>query len=329
MKFRYIIVTFLVASALFGYLKESPNPTRRSASSQDSFNCLYSASQFFSKALAKSLKEDLPYYQNELHNVFKDLSEYGVWTFRSKNERSILSKLSNRVEGLSKNSTLEDVELAISDGLGARFVLEDTSQTAMHSLFNTLMRAIRNQELKVLEIKNYGLQGGHTYLSDDKIQSLMNASIDLGVDIKIKAGAEAVKSKGYVSLHLKVEALSGKVSEIQFRGELIDQLSEVDHLFYDMVQGKKVPKKLLDDKDIVHASKIMSSLTDQEKEIYSGYLQEYFEYLRKVEQGAKVEMAPNFPVAIRKHELLDVKSLWSLLRPYQDKKSYIKNLRDF
>ena len=199
----------------------------------------------------------------------------------------------------------------------------------MHSLYNTLERAMRNSEIEVLEIKNYGLKSGDAYLSDYKILTLMLAAQDSGANIRMLTGKDAIKEKGYVSLHLKIKGPSGNISEIQFRGELIDQLSEVDHLFYDVIQGKPLAKHLKDNKRIKQISNTMSSLSSREKVIYTKYLQSYFKYLRQVELGNVLQKQPLFPIELKRFNNLRVKNIWFELQPYYKNKNYMKNLFDY
>ena len=97
MIFKYFLILLLLFLP-FKILdfKVQTNNYRESASQFSNRHCLDSIIYFHSETMARRLRDELPFFQKELHSGFKGIHEFGFWKFRSKNKKSISAKLKSK-----------------------------------------------------------------------------------------------------------------------------------------------------------------------------------------------------------------------------------------
>jgi hypothetical protein len=309
-------VTFIVISSCS--LIAPTTKQRLPAANVQDVSCINILSSFAGRSRAQHLetfyKKNLPYYKREMSEELLQISKYGQWKFRSKNRGSIQAKMIKKYKAGKPIQKLKDVRRLISDGLGARLVLDDTGPEAIQGLVDSLERGIKSGEVVLERLKNYRLASGNAYLSDTQVDTLRKAVNNTGKTLNVLEGDDAVKSSGYISLHLKIITDDGVASELQVRGELIDQLSEVVHVFYDYKSGKNLSPMYKDNKQVKKVLNRMKSLSKEEEESFSSYIIELFEYYRKVELDlTSVKSPPKLPTKIQHLKELDVKYIWDAI----------------
>ena len=113
-----------------------------------------------------------------------------------------------------------------------------------------------NADLTMARITNYCSKDGIPILSETQLMELKIYGSKLGMDvgfIKLESEiepeerAKGVKPttrsqpSGYTALQVNFETKSGEVIEWQFRGKLVDEFAESEHVLYDARTGKSVP----------------------------------------------------------------------------------------
>ncbi len=213
---------------------------------------------------------------------------------RVKNESSIRRKLERKA--LEKNmriSSLQQAQEVIGDGIGFRIVLKeprDSSQKPlrdlMNSIVNTLIRRIESGSIRVTEIHNYHAPGAKPYLNKNQLSRMLQAIGMAGeaMDLEIKQGS-AFKTSGYTSLNLNLMLPSGIPAELQIRGEIIDRLAEIEHIYHD-VRSNKVASQT-GNANLNEFIDTLSRLNEAQRAELNNYLMRFYAYARWLEaQGS-------------------------------------------
>ena len=212
---------------------------------------------------------------------FAKTSRDGYWKFRIKEPASILRKMKRAIGEGKIIQNIEDAKKVVIDGIGARLVLDHPDQETMSLFVDEIIELIESDEIRVEEIENYRGKGGLPYLTSEQMNKIIEASQKNGFKSKaIKMGEFAEKESGYTSLHINIILPSGARAEIQVRGLLIEQLSEVSHVYYDFISGKGLSPHIEDNVAIRSALEDFKSMSEEEKKAYGRYLSEVYYYIR-------------------------------------------------
>jgi hypothetical protein len=303
-----IILTFLIASCS-SINNSSLRAPANYNSKTDTSSCIDSLNQIaksiYAIKLSKKLKVELPIFKSELNKSLGNINDYGVMRFRGKESSSIFHKISGKVFR------------KISDGMGARFIIKDTSSQSMDSIFNLLLSAVSSGELRVKEIRNYQLESGYAYFSDEQVFKLRDAVASRGGKVKVLTGKQAVRKKGYTSFHMKILTKDNTKAEFQLRGHLLQEVNELDHLFYDGHMGKGLSSKFIDSVELTNVYKQFMSMELRDREIYFEYLETVMKYTRQLETGEQVGgELPEFPRNLFEYQELEYNRVLSYMKPY-------------
>lgn len=231
--------------------------------------------------LEAEYKKELPAFERSFKNSFSQSRDYITMSFRAKSSSSIFSKISKR--GLR----------GLSDGLGARLIVKDPSEKNMSLIFKDLLDSVREKQIVFSEIRNYRLPSGHEYFSDDQVRQLVSEQKAVsGIEAKVIIGSESIRPKSYVSFHMKLISPGLGNGEFQLRGKLIQDLNEIDHLFYDIMELKGLSEKFKSNNEIINIAKTFDEFPKSKKEKYLNYLGQQMRYVREIEKGIYSERGP-------------------------------------
>ena len=203
-------------------------------------------------------------------------------------------------------------------------VLEVMQEEQSGSFAKKIAAAITNDELRVTELHNYAGKGGITYFSDaqvdmikeaygewynkmyqiaknnpsqsefkivtiDGIEQLQDARGNLfGKKMIIETvsnSKKAVKDSGYTAAQMNIVTKDGILEELQYRGKLVDELAEVEHIAYD-IRGNKSTVSASDYDEIKAIFKKLGNNYDR----YNEYLSDYYLAARRQELGVVAQM---------------------------------------
>lgn len=232
-------------------------------------------------------------------------------------------EIANEVKRLSdlKAKELEKTELVrekIQDSVGMRIVLDDTSEEAVNKVFKDLLKGIDSGEIKLLSFSNYCGKGLQPYFSSAQVKQLRQHCLKKGYEpefdspVNVEKSSpnyketyhpkKAEKESGYTTTQMNIQHKNGLVSELQIRGKHINELAEVEHIVYDIREGKDLskgdPKIKSLISDIERLVKEMDKPENAEmKKNFSDYLTKCYEFARKSETGESVQR-PELPPGI-------------------------------
>ncbi len=240
----------------------------------------------------------------------------GELTYRGKGAASNEAKLVNKAGDGKISQSLHGSRLHVDDGIGTRLILDDTSPETIQKFVDSMSDAIESGDLHVVEIKNYRGVGpeARAYFSDEQIAQLQAAAEKRGYSVEVLSEAKKVKESGYTALQMKVKHASGSLGEWQVRGRKVDELAEIEHLLYDIRTGKGIPAAH-NTVEVQQIEKSYSGLSDVLKNEYNGYLNDYFTYTRKLEEGVSNAKAPSLPENLKAYKELDLEHVKNAMHP--------------
>ncbi len=246
--------------------------------------------------VAYELKESLLLAKTKVHEVighsFGDIAEIQL---RTKSIRSIVSKL-------KRKSTNEELSPdLVKDGLGIRFITSGRTNT--NQIVNELTRLIKSGEIEILEIENYHGVGVIPYLNQNQVNTLVQNQKRKSINPKVLKGEDLHKDSGYTTTQLNVRFRDGTLAELQIRGNRVQEISELEHIAYDVRKGKDLTnlEKIHKYKKYIREIKL---LTNTQYDLYRTYLQEFYAYARKLEEGIPA-VVPKLPLGISRLLALD------------------------
>lgn len=234
-----------------------------------------------------------------LQRLFPNLALQG----RVKTQNSIAGKLSRKAANsiaVSPMRNLSEAADLVSDGLGFCLVLEDCSRIRMEMIVDTLILAMRQEQLQIIELKNYHAAGanGLPYLSTDDILRIQQVARNVPEHptLQIQDGEQAMKASGYTTAQWvlllknpKTRAFDLPPCELQIRGPHVHALYAVEHPIRDIRLGKfkdlnEIPTKMS------ALFQAVSQLNDTQFETLQAYLNEYYTYCRCLESHLPVDV---------------------------------------
>ncbi len=227
----------------------------------------------------------------------------------------------------------ENITPHIRDAVGIRFIIkkpkEDLNKLPlleridayekymkhqMNQITEMLVEVCQTTDAKMSEVVSYG--GHNQYLRGENIQKLkeyLGATTD---DKTLKNGYITNQLRMEMNFNNKNKKIPIKV-ELQIRGEDINKFAEVEHIPYDLREGKQIDLTKYNNEQRVLIYKIEkeSRRIDKDEKLktsYSDYLAKCYDY-----QFAK-EYGVNFPVPELPAELDNVLSMESLFKLAHD-----------
>ena len=196
------------------------------------------------------------------------------------------------------------IEQNISD------ILDPLKEAQNKEVFDALIDAIQNnKKIKITELNNYGDEYSSYFtraqideiarIYKEKTGSPLNLVTQATEESGEKFGAKgtifekatddgAIKASGYTSSQMNVEhtfadGTTGN-GELQVRGTMVHEFAEVEHIPYDIRQGKITP----DHKDYAKYKDIMDAIKKMDEksfDAYNEYLTDTYRWLRLNELG--------------------------------------------
>lgn|GEM_PF-1424167 len=200
-------------------------------------------------------------------------------------------------EEMSNENVLEALDIA-----SGRIVTR-LSETQTQGFVDALNKAIKNHDLKLVELNNYAGLGGYPYLSKRQVQSIAdthfekyqeNLIVNSAADDIHKSGNKGIKASGYTTLQMNVIHRNGALGELQIRGPEITKFAEYEHVPYDIRKGKLFSDKA----KYEEITPTLENLSEESYAMYNNYLTECYKYMRLQELGIGPGKAPTFPTAL-------------------------------
>lgn len=284
----------------------------------------------------KGLNEKIYRQINKLDKKIEDLSDvekYNLEKLKPGDEPLTREAAEVLIEKytLQKENLINDYDTVystIQDAFGARLILEDGSAKSVGKVHQSLLEAIDNGEIKLLEINNYQGEGSIPYFTSAQIKQLQAHCRRQGYELKVISSVnapaakensyqklynqqEAVKKSGYTTCQMNILHKNGVVSEFQIRGKYINELAESEHIYYDLSEGKDISKGNPAIKELTDPLKnAVADMNKKEnshiKAEYSKYLTSCYKYARMKELGIPMEK-PVLPPSVNK--LLDIENI--------------------
>lgn len=277
------------------------------------------------KMYAKELGESLAELEKTSAPQIKgNFSTFGEVAVRGKGEMSILAKLIRKdmdayLAGKAGITNLKSAIAALGDSLGSRVIMkaDETGKIDpkdVQAFVDKVDSDIRGG-LRVTEIMNYRARGnGAPYLTDAQIKQLIKADQDFRLNLMeakklkpeivvpdpiiVKSGPSASFETGYTSFHMNIQYPSGVQAEMQLKGKLMHDASEIQHFVYDLKSGKVLNEKLASNPAIAKAAKDFRALSLEQKQQVMVYVEEQLKTARRIETGAPKGPVYKLPVGL-------------------------------
>jgi ppGpp synthetase/RelA/SpoT-type nucleotidyltranferase len=262
------------------------------------------------EALARESSEG---YDLILQEVQQALMGHGTISGRVKSPASIRDKLirlaqKEGVTSISKNWA----KVKIQDSIGFRLILKEGSVKDMDRCIQSLAQCIQDHRMQLMEIRDYHGPYCPSYLSAQNLETLLNAQKKangqlphplkpLPIQVTHQT-ATALKLSGYTALQLKVRFRNETLGELQIRGPQVDQVANVEHLVYDIRQGKSLSGKNVSSFRGLEKRKLetlIQNLSSEQTQDYMDYLAHYYQKARMLEVGEKPEFTPVLADSLR------------------------------
>lgn len=176
----------------------------------------------------------------------------------STNLASLDSKIERQIRKPSQDGLIEAVKTNngnvaiehIPDMFGGRF-LPDTPEE-MNNVYSAICDAIKAGVFIPTEIENICGEGIDPYLSEAQMRELDDLCTSVGQEGAVagidEPGCRTIRLSGYTSVHVNgfIKAVDAKGNvqlipvEIQVRSEDVQNILEIDHIPYDVINGKNI-----------------------------------------------------------------------------------------
>ncbi len=205
------------------------------------------------------------------------------WSFRAKSSASIEAKLKKNALKGKPMASKEDALASLGDGLGARVIFTRTNNDPNNltdqfkAFVDEFSELLKRGEFKLTSIENYHSDEMQPYLSDAQVEKILGAARSNGDQPSVKSGANAIRETGYTSVHINILLKNGLNAEIQLRDSMIDNMSEISHLFYDFKSMKETGESVLTNPGLKRGVDAFSTMSPDEISEYTRYLENVFE----------------------------------------------------
>jgi len=236
-----------------------------------------------------------------------------------------------KIEKYANN--IDDVSAQLRDITGIRFVIKNPSASILNKIpqekHNEYMQKYMEKEIKKItdlfvdmhndkkaDIKKVTLYGGdESYLKKANVQKIQTLGDDVHVSKPRTLPNHYVTTQG----NLIIETPKGKKSirvEFQIRGEEINNFAEVEHIPYDLREGKPIDFSKYNKEQKILIRRIQQSAKKMSKDAelqqkYDKYVADCYDYYFAKEYGIEKEN-PIFPQGL--DSVLSKESLFKLLK---------------
>src|SRR3989338_9232962 len=261
----------------------------------------------FADQLATQYRENLPAARQQIQNLFPE-ETFGTVSLRNKSSASAAAKLYRKAMGGKTITNLREAAANVSDGIGGRLIVREPTPARMNQVTDQIIQGIERGEIKVTKIENYRGPNGIPYLDDASIERIQRAMHQKGIEVEVVSGVEAVRPSGYTTAQMNIVFKSGVTGEFQIRGPIIHDLAEVEHIVYDLRQGKGLLPPY-DVPQLREVENVFTSLPRRQQEEYMLYLREQYQNARRREMGDTLFDPPQLPESIRQHKVLELEEI--------------------
>lgn len=298
-----------------------------------------------SKKLNRDARSNFVQDYNEIKNILPD-EFHSMLSGRPKSKLSIFDKLLNRgtfsrkilearrntkLSASEKGNLISELKAdrkkfrdgeefakkLVDDLTGTRLVVKDPVPENMGKIVNALVKAIKNGEIKITEIKNYrGPESNEGfYFTKEHIVKIDSAAKSKGVNIEFLDDSKKIKASGYCATQIKIQHKSGSVGELQIRGAHVDEVANWEHIPYDLRQNKDLVKGNKEMGKLLYPVKnAIKKLNNVEYKEYQNYLARVYKHARDKELG-NIYAEPQLPQGYNK--ILSADSLRALFKETQ------------
>ena len=201
-------------------------------------------------------------------------------------------------------------ELAAAKMREAEFKAAELQSEPVRLQILEAMRKAKQEgkDLTAVRISNYYSENGIPIFTPEQMHELKLEASEMGIDVAFirlakeidpRATTEFVEGastkqqpSGYTALQINFETKTGEVIEWQYRGELVSEFAEAEHLPYDLRTGKH-PWAQYPELEVLY--KPIAELIDEKvmpKHAYkqlNRYFTDYYTHLRRLELGFESE----------------------------------------
>ncbi len=196
------------------------------------------------------------------------------------NKKSITSIIEKMLSGGKR--TEKEARAEIKDAIRGRVVLTHGSQEEGDKVCNEIIKAVEKGTLEIKHIKNYTTDDNMQYVSSKMINKLKKAVKDASGGVPCEY-TEKAKSTGYNAVHIIFKIDNEFDGELQIMGKNVENLKDVEDVFYKLSGNKHVAKQY---KDIEKKYKSLASKSQNKlEENLNSYVRDAYLYERKKELG--------------------------------------------
>lgn len=246
----------------------------------------------------------IPNYQKPYSKLDKDEKELIKLYLQDKNLNHSI-ELSDLEKVLK--TTAKDKEEAINwirDLIGLRLILPDDFD--MKQVEKYLTNAISKGELNITKISNYHSSHIYPYISQNTLK--MWKQLSPGI---ITASSSNIRKKnGYtttqMNINFNVPDKSGKTKtlkgELQIRSESLNKLGQIEHLIYDILEGKNIGKNIPELEEFYKSTNIINAVKEvfndtKKEDSYLDYEKATYAKIRENEQKSQKDRQEiNYPL---------------------------------
>ncbi len=261
----------------------------------------------YSETIAKEGKAQLKQAEKDIFEIF------GVKPkARSKGAESIYDKLSRQV--LKKGVKIDNLDAArneIGDLVGTRLILDDVSEAGMQKVVDNLCKGIESGKIKITEIENYA-KASKPYFTEAQFNQIKKAAARKGYEIpSLKYTKQS--GSGYVTAQMDIVYSNGARGELQIRGKKMNEYADIEHIPYDLGQGKNLGKNIPELERFYEPVEdaVLSMNRNGLDKIYKKYILDCYKYIRKFEAG-KIKgcfKLPQYPKSLKDYKILSLENL--------------------
>ncbi len=182
--------------------------------------------------------------------------------------------------------TIEQIA-QMGDVAGARIVLRDASQENVALVFDAIGNMVK-KGAKVKEVENYRANPRTSYISQNTLDTFEEFCNKFGQYPEIKNKA---LPNSYTAVHVTFELPDGKLVELQIMGRDMENVKEVEDLFYKWRCEKDFAEKYKPIQDMF--KKIMPTLDEFQNTTLERYIKDSYEHALEI-PAMSAKRKPNF-----------------------------------
>ena len=256
---------------------------------------------------------------------FVKSSRLGYWKRWVKPRDSIAREIRNHGPEGGGVMSFTDAKALVGDGIGMRLVLDHPAAEVMNRVTAELVEMIRQKKVTVIRIENYSGPDAPPYLSEGNIARVVQVGKTQEVPPQLLPAKEAERSSGYTTAHFDLMTNAGAKVELQVRGVLLEQLDQIQQIYYDWKTHKPVSSRWQNNSKVIEMRSIFATMTLPQRRDYESYLENGFTFVREFETQGSSFTAPRLPQSIRRYDLLRVEVIADFL---DSSKTGYRRIRD-